>query len=213
MSEPIKAFPLQWPNGWKRTPQNARERARFGRSTRRGFNGNTEWARPLTVAEATLRVRQSLERMGVRDDDVVISSNVTLRLDGQPRSGQPEPSDPGVAVYWRRKGEQQCMAIDQYDKVAGNLGAIAATLEALRAIERHGGAAILDRAFTGFVALTGPSTPDWWDVLEVRRDASRDIVLANYRRLRSDHHPDRGGDPAAFQRIQRAFEQFEANRK
>jgi curved DNA-binding protein CbpA len=44
-------------------------------------------------------------------------------------------------------------------------------------------------------------------VLEVRRDASRDVINANYRRLRSQHHPDRGGDSDAFQRVQRAFDQ------
>lgn len=212
MSEPIKAFPLQWPPGWERG-KNPFQTARFGRARRTDWQGNTSRARPLTVAEALLRVRQSLERMGVADDDVVISSNLSLRLDGQPRSGQPEPGDPGVAVYWLRKGDAQCMAIDQYDTVAGNLGAIAATLEALRAIERHGGAAILDRAFTGFAALPSPTAADWWDVLEIRRDASPDVVLSNYRRLRAQHHPDRGGDADRFQAVQRAFEQFEAQRK
>jgi len=45
------------------------------------------------------------------------------------------------------------MAIDIYDTVAGNLAAVAATLDAMRAIERHGGAQILKRAFQGFKAL------------------------------------------------------------
>jgi hypothetical protein len=48
------------------------------------------------------------------------------------------------------------MAIDQYDRVEHNLAAIAATLDAMRAIKRHGGAEILDRAFTGFTALPAP---------------------------------------------------------
>lgn len=48
------------------------------------------------------------------------------------------------------------MAIDQYYRVEENLAAIAATLDAMRAIERHGGAQILDRASTGFAALQAP---------------------------------------------------------
>lgn len=204
----IPAYPLQWPAGWKRCTN------RKDASFRTGGGNRTSASRSLSVADGLTRVRKELDALRIPDWNVVVSTNLALRLDGWPRSDQREPIDPGAAVYWRKgEGPMQCMAIDRYSRVADNLAAIAATLEAMRAIERHGGAEILERAFTGFVALTGPSTPDWWDVLEVRRDASRDIVLANYRRLRSDHHPDRGGDPAAFQRIQRAYEQFnEANR-
>lgn len=207
MTEPIRAYPLQWPDGWKRTPAAQRDTARFGRARRKRWDGSGTFdaPRPLTVAEATLRVRKELERMGVRDDDCVISTNLVLRLDGGPRSGQAEPGDPGVAVYWVRKGNRQCMAIDQYDKVAGNLAAIAATLEAMRAIERHGGAAILDRAFTGFVALAGPAP--WWEVLEVPQGAARDVIEAAYMRKRSAAHPDRGGSPEAFQRVTQAYQQ------
>lgn len=62
-------------------------------------------------------------------------------IDGFPRSGQSEPSDGGVAVYWLTStGETKCIAIDRYDRVADNLAAVAATLDAMRAIERHGGA-------------------------------------------------------------------------
>lgn len=78
-------------------------------------------------------------------------------------------------------------------RVRDNLAAIAATLEAMRAIERHGGAQILERAFTGFAALTAPGK-NWWDVLETRPDATRAIIEANFRRLAHDRHPDRGGD-------------------
>jgi hypothetical protein len=208
MTMPIRAYPLTWPEGWKRTPAHGRKPDKFGRARRQDYRTGAYVApRDLSINEATLRVREELERLGVRDDDVVVSTNLVLRLDGQPRSDQRAPEDPGVAVYWETKTGQRCIAIDQYTKVTGNLAAIAATLEAMRAIERHGGAEILDRAFTGFTALPGPSTADWWDVLEVRRDASRDVIHANYRRLRSQHHPDRGGDSDAFQRVQRAFDQ------
>ena len=37
--------------------------------------------------------------------------------------------------------------------------------------------------------------------------ASREAIEAAYRRLRSQHHPDKGGDAEEFQRVQRAFEE------
>src|SRR5690606_2593615 len=145
-----------WPAGWKRTPAHQRTRAKFGKKGQSSY-GSWQTKNALTIAQALDRVRGELQRMGIRDDDLVVSTNLQLRLDGFPRSGQPEPQDPGGAVYWnepRQRGNPpRCMAIDRYDRVADNLAAVAATLEAMRAIERHGGAEILERAFTGFTAL------------------------------------------------------------
>lgn len=195
MSGPIPAYPLAWPSGWKRTQSYQRKSAQFKRDRRQ-----------LTIAAAVERVRDELGRMGIHDDDLVISTNLKLRLDGFPRSDQGEPNDRGVAVYWQdRKHRDQppkCMAVDRYDRVADNLAAVAATLEAMRAIERHGGAVILERAFAGFTALPGPAGADWRDVLDAADPEG------SYRRLRSLHHPDRGGDAAQFQRVQEAYDAY-----
>ena len=105
------------------------------------------------------------------------------------------------------------MAIDQYDRVADNLAAIAATLEAMRAIERHGGAQILERAFTGFTALPAPDHQrPWREVLGIpalpeNEAQAREVIEGAYRRLRSRYHPDKGGDAAAFSAVQAAYEQ------
>ena len=80
-------------------------------------------------------VLAELARLGIGEQDTVISTNVPTRLDGLPRSGAREPFDPGVAVYWQeRSGARRVMAIDRYTTVADNLAAVAATLEAMRAI-------------------------------------------------------------------------------
>lgn len=205
----IPAYPLQWPAGWKRTPGTARTRAKFGKKTQapgKSYPSHTE----LTIAQANQRVREELQRMGIRDSDLVVSTNLELRLDGQPRSGQRQPADPGAAVYWRERSADvpRCMAIDRYDRVEDNLAAIAATLEAMRAIERHGGAAILERAFTGFTALPS-STVHWPDVLGVAAHTPTNDVRDVYRRLRSKHHPDSpGGDREAFEAVQGAWASF-----
>lgn len=211
----IDAYPLTWPTGWKRTEAGQRKRANF-RTGKAGWeNGRFKSASEVTIAEGTKRVLREIsaftpagKRWVIDPDTVVISSNLQLRNDGLPRSGQRAPDDPGVAVYWTTSaGETRCMAVDRYDRVADNLAAIAATLEAMRAIERHGGAEILNRAFTGFTALPGAGeTTHWRDVLGVSATASKTEVEAAYRRLRSQHHPDRGGDAERFHEVQRAYD-------
>lgn len=193
-----KAFPCAWPIGWKRAP--IRTTGRFAK------NGN-----PISVSEGVMRVLAELEKMKVSRDDVVISTNVELRLDGLPRSDRPEPPDPAVAVYWRPRGTNatKVMAIDAYTRVGDNLAAIAATLDAMRAIERHGGAAILDRAFSGFSALPSPDVVKTWrEVFGVPQD--RKITVEELKRLfrvaASINHPDKnGGSHYAMTQINDAY--------
>lgn len=196
MTTPTR-FPLQWPEGWKRSSAFERKSGTF-----------TKNKRDLTIFDGVQRVLEELERLGVHQDDVIVSTNVRTRLDGLPRSGEPKPADPGACVYWQKSAKQpmRCMAVDRYNDVADNLAAIAATLEAMRAIERHGGAAILDRAFTGFTALPAPAAGrrDWWTVLGVGQGATDAEISAAHRRLAAEHHPDRGGDPSRMAEINAA---------
>lgn len=203
----IPAYPLQWPVGWKRRGYGFRD-ATF--TTKRGStqepNGYRQ-PRRLSINDGVQRVRLELGRMGISDSDLVVSTNVPLRLDGWPRSDQSEPRDSGAAVYWVDKSKAtRCMAIDRYSRVADNLAAIAATLEAMRAIERHGGAEILDRAFTGFAALPNPASTDWRSILGLGQNATLDQARASYRRLASENHPDKGGDADRMVAINNAWE-------
>ena len=147
--------------------------------------------------------------MGIDKQDVIISTNVRTRLDGMPQSGERAPEDPGAAVYWQaRKQARRCMAVDRYTTVADNSAAIAATLEAMRAIERHGGAQILDRAFVGFAALPERASAPWRDVLglEHGRAIPVEAVEARFKELAMKHHPDKGGDPERFRQLIQARE-------
>lgn len=205
---PISAYPLDWPSGWPRTV--SRRQAKFGRNETKhnATDPSITWKslRPITISEAIRRVIGELKRFGAADGDFVISTNLTLRLDGLPRADQRKPQDPGVAVYWTSKagGRPLVMAIDLYDQVADNLAAVAATLEAMRQIERHGGAQILERAFTGFTAL--PPPPNCWMILELdpAKKPDRLAIDSAFRRKALTAHPDRGGTEDEFQRVSQA---------
>lgn len=211
MSE-ITASPLCWPAGWRRT--RSRTSAKFGKGISgtwiEGPNGR-EYRKGsqkrLEVGDGVARVLGELKAMGIPSWNIIISSDLKLRNDGLPYSSQATAHiDAGVAVYWKdSKGQRRCMAIDRYDRIADNLAAIAATIEAMRAIERHGGAEILDRAFTGFAALPAPAVQDApHEVLGVEPNASRSEIEYAYRRLAQQSHPDVGGSHDAMTRINTA---------
>ena len=200
----MTAYPLAWPAGWKRTASYARKPGPFRNDKRPG--------KELTVADAVDRVLLELERMGIRDWMApIISTNVEPTLAGRPRSNQGQPQDPGVAVYWRKdsKALYKVMAVDRYSRVEQNLAAIAATLDAMRAIERHGGAVILERAFSGFVSLPAPNT--WRSVLGLDEDTIVNIVTVKgiWKRLSQIHHPDKGGSEAKMKELNWAMEEAE----
>lgn len=193
----MKSYPLQWPSGWKREPR--RKGGMFSSKSQVAQPGGWRQSRAISIATATQRVLAQLSRFGVAEGDAIISTNLKLRLDGLPKGDQSEPLDPGVAVYWQRAKDTQhkVMAIDRYNRVADNLAAIAATLEAMRAIERHGGAVILERAFTGFLALPAPNT--WRAVLGYEESDMPPLkdVKVSYLDLCNTRHPDRNSSPKA----------------
>jgi len=171
--------PLAWPQGYPKT--TSRKLAQFGakRDSGMGF-------RSLNIQEATKRLREEIARHGVRDfeEDIVVSTNLKVGVSGLPRSDQGEPGDPGVSVYWEtRDGKKRNMAIDIYTRVADNIAAVAATLEAMRAIERHGGKVIQDKAFAGFDALPAPDT--CWEILNMNllpeHQRTKEVVVKHFK--------------------------------
>jgi len=185
----LSAYPLTWPSGRPRTPPGQRRPSQF---YARGF-GKT---RDELVRELT--------RLGARE--VIVSSNVPTRGDGLPYANAAEPTDPGIAVYFKRNGRPFVIACDTYDKTWKNLRAISLTAEAFRAIDRHGAGDMLEQVFTGFSALppARAAEPSWWETLGVGPDASRQEVLDAHRALVLKHHPDRGGNHDTVARINRA---------
>ena len=157
----------------------------------------------LTVAQARERLQDELARL--RATLPILSSNLELRLDGMPRSGQREPSDPGVALYFRLKGRSVALPCDRYTTVADNIAAIAAHIAATRAIERHGVASI-EQMFRGFEALPAPGSATWRTILGIKgaEPVTADLINRRRRELAARHHPDTGGDAARMSEINAA---------
>jgi hypothetical protein len=189
-------YPLSWPSGWRRTPRHLRQSARFGRGERRyTSDGQSSWIskRPLSVADATSRLMTELHRLGVRDGDALLSTNVKVRLDGLPYSNQPEPDDMGVAVYFRLHEADRVLACDTWTRVADNLAAVAAHITAMRAIDRYG-VGTLDQAFAGYVGLPAKGQT-WRTTLGFPPDApvTRDAIDQAFKARAREAHPDREG--------------------
>ncbi len=198
-----EAYPLAWP---AHRPRNtARRDAAFNKKV---DNGRWRETKSLTLADARDRLQRELDL--VRARSIVLSTNVELRLDGLPRSGQPEPRDPGVAVYFQLKGKPHCLSCDTYTRVADNIAAVAAHIEASRKIERLGVADIAE-IFAGFVAL--PAPPHWSEILGVPRTATLDEVHRAYRDLAKKRHPDRGGSQDLMAELNTAKAAAEASIK
>lgn len=182
--QPTNQYPLTWSLGWKRIEHPGPSRFK------------------TSPYGATQNLMYQIELM--RGSKVIISSNAQYRADGMPYARQTMVLDPGVAVYFTRKGKEQVFACDTYWRIHENIHAIALTIESLRTIERHGASEMLERAFTGFTALPAPIVAGmkrpWREVLEYGNSiATLQRVQAHYRILASKHHPDKpGGSHAAM---------------
>lgn len=191
-----ESYPLQWPIGRPRTP-----------------SFQVKWGALNKMPSGRIRqlLMSELRKMNV--DDYVISSNLAVRRDGLPYAGQARPDDPGVVLYFKRKGVDIAIACDAWATVDANLRAIGMTIEAIRGMERWGTEEMVDRAFTGFKALpeTAIVTPymarPWHEVLEVSPTASMEVIRAAYKQMLQKAHPDKGGDTATFMAVQEAYKQ------
>lgn len=149
-----EAYPLKWPDGWPRA--RGREWGRF--------------ARNLDTDRTLDQLMDELRRLGATN--IVISTNlkprnVSARPDADPRV------DPGVAIYFTYNAKSMSMAQDRFDNVGKNARSLTLAIDAMRAIERHGGGYMMQRSFDGFAALPPPSDGKgyekrpWRSVLEL----------------------------------------------
>lgn len=199
-----EAYPLSWPMGWPRTQSYKRIRACFAsHSTQKTEvrDPNTGIVREqrttkqsaLTIYSAARRLQDQLDKLGATN--VLLSTNVELRLDGQPRSNRKDPDDVGVAVYFKLKGKDRSLACDKWDRVPDNIAAIALHIDAMRRQDRYG-VGTIDQAFAGYAALPAPgqhAKRNWRQVLLVDENTGLTGAETAYRNLAKESHVDTGG--------------------
>jgi len=92
-----ESFPLAWPDGWPRTPLDKRQTMK-------------QWKKSASYYHDALE--KELGRMKV--SGFVISSNVPLNVRGM-MTPNVDPVDPGVSVWFSRKGEKDFAWQDALD--------------------------------------------------------------------------------------------------
>lgn len=194
-------FPLSWPATRARTRSTQKSKFKVQSFTR--------------VRDELLN---ELKLLGAKN--VILSTNLKLRLDGLPLANQANPDDPGVAVYFRYKDRDVCFACDRWHKIEDNLQAVRHTIEALRGISRWGTGDMVAAAFTGFAQL--PPQPAqrtkraWWEVFGTGAYRSTDEITVIYLRLAKEFHPDRNpGDAEAaakYAEVDEAYSLFKKER-
>lgn len=153
--------PLRWPDGWPRTEARFRsDGAQFKEGSR--FYG--EEVKRVTIDTARKKLFGGLSRLGAQD--AVLSMS---RTEG----------DPGAALYFTINGKQMAMACDRFDNRAANTRSLGLAIEAMGQLDRHGGGAMVERAFAGFAALPPPET--CWQTLGLEPGASEPAVRAAFK--------------------------------
>ena len=185
---------IQWPAGRRRTPANQRKNGNFKKA------GSS-----IRYDDAVRRVSDELER--IRASAPRISTGYATRLDGRPTLNQGRPSDPGAVVYCTMKEKPYAFACDAYTTTEQNIAAIAAHIEATRAIERYG-VATAEEMFTSFLAI-GSGERHWRDVFALLpgEEIDRDKLDLIFRRLARERHPDQpGGNHSAMSELNAAYD-------
>jgi len=185
----IEAYPLHWPEGWKRT--------KIGKHQYSQFKSNFAKARDGLIYE--------IRMLGGKN--IILSTNVPLRGDGLPYAAKKEPEDSGIAIYFKNSGNDMVFACDKYVKTWENMVAVRKTIEAIRGIKRWGASDMMERAFTGFKALPDPDKLLWREVLGIPQDENDiNVIRHRYKQLCSTYHTDKSsGNAEIFDRITKAW--------
>lgn len=193
-----QAYPLEWPTGWPRHKGQQDSDARFQGPTYR-------WDRVYKA------LHEELRRIGAKN--VVVSTNQPLRNDGAPYAQQRNIQDVGVAVYFTRGGKSLVMAQDRFWSVIGNMRSLTMAIEGLRQMERHGGAVMMERAFSGFTAIAPPDwKKPWREVFGLKPDwkGGVDELRALYREKAKLRHGDAGGNDSLMAELNVAYSEGRA---
>lgn len=186
----IESYPLIWPPGYPRIAVPL-DNYRFYPNS---FGGEKKM------------LTEELERMKAKN--IVISTNIPVKNDGNPYASYTRPADVGVSVYFSINNKAMAICCDKWYTVEANLKALRMSVDALRGLDRWGVSQIMERAFMGFKALPEKAASyPWWEVLGLPRECTRSQIKAAYKDKAKLHHPNAGGEPHKWQELNEAYEQ------
>lgn len=172
------------------------------------------WADTLELLETELRHLGVTGAVAVRVD--VQRGRADIRRDGMLRADARTRS-PAVAVSFASRHGPLTYATDAYDDWRANVRAIALALEALRAVDRYG-VGRSGEQYAGWRAIE-PARPDCFPTasdairwLRTQPDIGTTDGLGPtelLRRAARVMHPDVGGDPARWDRLDQARQLIE----
>ncbi len=125
-----------------------------------------------------------------------------------------------VEVIFDRNGKRYTKKCSRWENSLDNLRAIGLSIEYLyRAVEIYGIESaeefnnLFDTTFIGIeatpddsVLLIGNST-NWWEILGISKEATKQEIINGYKAMAKVHHPDAGGSSEQFQKIRKAYEE------
>jgi hypothetical protein len=176
-----------WPG--ELTPPHRRKRAAF----------DTPWGRTIQLLErelSMLEAQRTVFQVALLERD--------FRNDGRPRA-QARAEHPGVIVAFDSKWGPLKYATDTFTTWQDNVRAVALSMEALRKVDRYG-VSKRGEQYRGWRALTTGSDPAEGMTRETAAAYLRDVWENDIRRALFETHPDTGGDPGEFRKVQRARE-------
>lgn len=188
----VDYFPIDaiWPKGVPRTPTVERTSSKF----------------KVTLGGAVAGLQEELGLWGA--SFLTIGTALSIGASGRPVFVNRPLEDPAAAVQFDRDGKPVTFHCDRFIDPRSNIRAIGKTLENLRAIERYGASQVLERMFSGLLALPAPGpAADHWQILGVLPYATEDEVRNAFKQRARDLHPDNGGSADGFVKLQAAKEQ------
>ena len=127
-----------------------------------------------------------------------------------------------ISITFDRNGRRYIFRCETYDNKLDNLRAAQLTISYLyRALEAYGvnstETEMADKIFDNFL-LGFEATPDddvlkltagnaWYEILNVRPQATKHEIKNAFRALSKVHHPDHGGDISQFKRLRKAYDE------
>jgi hypothetical protein len=180
-----RPLPPIWPSG-ERTPDYQRRSANFKAS----------WTRTMNLLDrevAQLGARSIVLEAGFRESDI--------RNDGLPRASA-RPNDPAVIVDFESRYGPLRYGCDRFTTYEANLRAIALALEALRLVDRYG---VTKRGeqYKGWIALEA-HTVSQEEAEQFLRAYGPGDLRTQYRAAAMVLHPDKGGAPEQWAKLQNA---------